>query len=96
MSKENFEIGMDASIQDLFDNTSLMDRIRKTPSDEVKNRFKVAFRNDLTSAHVKGHDEGVHTTVLNAIRVLESLSHRAGRKSCVEALRDYFKVTDHE
>lgn len=96
MSDNNFERGMDVGIQDLFDKTSLVDRIRKSPNSEAAEFLKSVFRNDLTSAHVKGHDEGVQDAVLDVLQVLSALPHRAGRKSCVEAVRDYFKLDDQE
>lgn len=88
--------GLNAYMQDLFDNTSLTDRIRKNPDKDAMIRMRIAFERDLLTSRQDGYDAGVRDTVLDAIAALETLSYRAGRKSCVETLRKVFEVPDSE
>jgi hypothetical protein len=92
----NQEIGLNAYMQDLFDNTGLMDRIRKNPDQTSKNELQLAFERDLRASRSEGYNEGHQDAILVALNVLSNLNHRAGRKSCVAALREHFKVEDSE
>lgn len=93
---KNRAMDIEGYIRDLFSNTGLADRVRKNPDSASLLRIQTELKTLEKETYKGGYDAGVRDTVLDAIAALETLSYRAGRKSCVETLRKVFEVPDSE
>lgn len=79
-------------VQSVLDNTGLLDRIQKNVTDNAVKLVETEVRAESLRQLTVGHDQGRYAAVLEALEVLGTLPYRAGRKSCVEALEEHFKV----